>query len=664
MATTQRLGDHLTAIDAARFTGRAAQIAQFDRLLAGEGPERVVLVHGPGGIGKSALLRAVGRRAAAGGRPVWSLDARTLQPVPGELERALAGAADRPGAVVLVDSFEMIPMQAGLLRDRVLPGLAADALVVVAGRQPPDRAWFRAGWEHVCVEVAVPPLPASEARALLAALGVADDERAADIIEWAAGSPLALTLAAPTGAARRIEAGTHDPDAVGNPGAGVDLTRMIVRRLADDELSDVDADVLEVAAVARAVDGRLLSAVLPGRPTRAANERLRASSVAELVGARVALHELVRTGLRDELRRRDRPRYDRLRCRIADHLYARVVAGEPRLLSDLIDLIDDPEVRWGIGGSAGHTCRIEPWHPDDVDDMAAAFLDDKGDPGWWDDLAPVLAAAPESGLVARDVDGTPLGFCVSMPALRAPAMARDDRILGPILADARARGPERALIFRETFSLRADAVIGVLNLAAVLRSGLANVERSYIVDCSDGLASSIDFFKAVGAVHHPSLDAVHEGRRMRCWIIEHGPGGMVGQVRDVIRAEAGLAAPPEAERVDEDLVGLAVEAVRDFCRPAALAASPLAPPGATTDERVERLRSAVRDAVAAAFGSGSDDETARRIVELADLDPSVTHEQAAARLAMSRATYFRHLRQARRRAAVALVDRLRPDLQA
>jgi predicted ATPase len=59
------LGDHLAAIDARRFTGRTGLLSRFDRLLAGDGPERVALVHGPGGIGKSAVLRAVGRRAAA-----------------------------------------------------------------------------------------------------------------------------------------------------------------------------------------------------------------------------------------------------------------------------------------------------------------------------------------------------------------------------------------------------------------------------------------------------------------------------------------------------------------------------------------------------------------------------------------------------------------------
>ena len=637
-----RLGEHLASVDAARFTGRHRLLRWVDGLLAGEGPTRVALVHGPGGIGKSALLREIGRRAMEGGRVVWSLDARALEPVPGDLERALAGAAEQDGAVVLVDSFERTPALGALLRERVLPSLAADAVVVVAGREPPSPDWFRDGWEHVCADVPLPPLPPDEARELLASCGVTDGPMVDRLVDWASGSPLALTLAVGDG---RSDAPVDL--------AGVDLSRMIVRRLAGDELSAIDADVLEVAAVARAVDARLLAAVLPGRPTRAAGEKLRASSVAELVGARVTLHDLVRTALRDDLRRRAPHRYGDLRCRLADHLYARATGGEPRLLSDLIELIDDPNVRWGIGGNAGGTCRVDAWRSEEVDDIVAAYAAHKVDPGWWDDLASLVDAAPETGIVARDLDGSPLGFCVAMTAARAPAAAETDPVVAPLLADARTRGGDRTMIFRETFGLpgaAGDAAIGVLNLSAVLRSGLANVDRSYIVDSAAGSGSSLGFMAAVGAVREPRLDAVVDGRHFVCWVLDHGPGGMLGQVRDVIRAEAGAAAPDADRRRDEDLHRAALDAVRAAARPAALARTPF-------------TRAEVDDAVAAAFGSTGEDLQLRRVVELADLDSEVSHDQAMARLAVSRATYYRYLRQARARVAAALVDRAASRLQ-
>jgi predicted DNA-binding protein (UPF0251 family) len=90
--------------------------------------------------------------------------------------------------------------------------------------------------------------------------------------------------------------------------------------------------------------------------------------------------------------------------------------------------------------------------------------------------------------------------------------------------------------------------------------------------------------------------------------------------------------------------------VRAATRPAALARTPF-------------TRAEVDDAVAVAFGSTGEDLQLRRVVELADLDPEVSHDQAMARLAVSRATYYRYLRQARARVAAALVDRAASRLQ-
>ena len=138
------------------------------------------------------------------------------------------------------------------------------------------------------------------------------------------------------------------------------------------------------------------------------------------------------------------------------------------------------------------------------DDLVAAYVEHKVDPGWWHDLAPVVTEAPEIGLVARDLDGSPLGFCVATTGARAPAAVECDPVLAPLLADARTWGGGRAMIFRETFGLPGaggDAAIGVLNLSAVLRSGLPNVERSYIADSAlNHSGASMEFFVAVGAV--------------------------------------------------------------------------------------------------------------------------------------------------------------------
>jgi ABC-type transport system involved in cytochrome c biogenesis ATPase subunit len=77
------LGDRFSGRDAERFVGRASELAIFETLFVDDPPASVVHVHGPGGIGKSALLRQVERLGAERGWSPWRIDGRELAPVPG-----------------------------------------------------------------------------------------------------------------------------------------------------------------------------------------------------------------------------------------------------------------------------------------------------------------------------------------------------------------------------------------------------------------------------------------------------------------------------------------------------------------------------------------------------------------------------------------------------
>ena len=67
MSGQPTLRDAADAADAAGFVGRAAELDAVDELLDAATPSRIVYVHGPGGIGKSAFLgpRLVALRSTA-----------------------------------------------------------------------------------------------------------------------------------------------------------------------------------------------------------------------------------------------------------------------------------------------------------------------------------------------------------------------------------------------------------------------------------------------------------------------------------------------------------------------------------------------------------------------------------------------------------------------
>ena len=83
------LAERLAWRDEQHFVGREPELEFFDSLFVEEPTHQVVLVHGPGGIGKSTLLREVARRAEKRGYRPTLVEGRELAPVPGEIENAL-----------------------------------------------------------------------------------------------------------------------------------------------------------------------------------------------------------------------------------------------------------------------------------------------------------------------------------------------------------------------------------------------------------------------------------------------------------------------------------------------------------------------------------------------------------------------------------------------
>ena len=156
------------------------------------------------------------------------------------------------------------------------------------------------------------------------------------------------------------------------------------------------------------------------------------------------------------------------------------------------------------------------------------------------------------------------------------------------------------------------------------------------------------FAEGVGARHEPALDAEAGGRVLECHVLDHGPGGLAGQVRAQVHREAGAAASaPARDHATADDVR---EALRHARRPAALAASPLAS-GGEPGERAASVRALLDRAVAEAFATGPKEDLLRRVLRRGYLDEDANHERAMRDCHVSRATYFRRLREASDRVA-------------
>jgi AAA ATPase-like protein len=617
------IGARLAERDRRRFVGRSAELAFLERCLDGDAGASVVLIHGPGGIGKSTLLRELARRAGATGRRAHFVEGRELAPSPQALDAALATAHEDTRPLILIDTYEQMAALDGYLRSSALPALPEHALVVIAGRESPDRGWLEGGWESVAVELELRGLSAEEARQLLAQNGVEDEERLRELIAWAGGSPLALALAgddallAPDGRA----AGTQPAGAVERP----ELVRALIRRLAEAELDGPHVGTLAVASIARVTTIDLLRAVLPEADAVQAYMWLRERSFTEPLGEGIALHELVRQALHADLRHRDRARERDLRRRIADHLHAKAVAGHQLLSIDLAHLVENEAIRWGFSWPPGRY-RIDEVRPGDMEEVRRLLLERRGAERWRH-AEPYFAAAPERIAIVRDLADRICGLELSVTPANAPALADDDPLLGPWLAHARRAAPlGGAVLWQLAVDLTGDPrsrVQAMLGMSGILRSGLENPRFAYL-PIDPRLDDALRFARAAGARRVPELDYEVGGRVTECHLIDYGPGGLLGAQLALIYVELGLVEPDGSGSREGSAADVSLEAVRDALRnlrvPHQLAGSPLAR-GVTQEERAASVRALIEDAAARAFGETANEQLLARVLERGVLPP-------------------------------------------
>lgn len=630
--------------DERRFVGRGRELKLIDEIVAGDGSTHVLIVRGPGGIGKSALLREARRRAERAGWATRSFDGRDGSLTASAVDHELLSTDPNQGLLLLLDTYERLTALGPLLRSSILPALPGRTAVLIAQRGAPDPGWLQGGWERLTREVELSPITGSEARDLLVRDGIEDTATTEALLSWAGGQPLALAL----GAEVLRDGGTWGEGGLDDH---PELADLLLRRLTDTEVDASHLDVITVASIARRVDAEMLTAVLPGVDGSVAEAWLGSRTFVEQLGAWMILHDLVRGAVRSRARH-DRPDREReLRRRIAEHLYDRACAGEAGLMPDMADLVDNEGLRWGIPGEAAGLRADEARA---VDLEGATELGEKrGASTWWAATMALVREAPECVVMARDDEDTVCGLCIAVTPLNAPPAAERDIVLKGWLAHARATFPDgNVLVWRDSIDLtpahgeKSSRVLAVMNTAAVMRSGLANPRWSYLpIDPANPAA--VEFARIVDAQHLPELDVTFDDLVYQCHLLDHGPGGMLAAHRASVYHELGLKPPPPGADADQgastEITAETVkDALRNLDRPLELARSPLAH-GQTVSERAAGVRALVAAATEGAFGATQAERLLHDVIAERYLSAPTTHEQVADRLHVSRSTYFRHL---------------------
>jgi len=675
---SSRLADRLTAARRRFFVGRAAERGLFQvAMRAGDLPFLVLYVFGPGGVGKSALLREFAAIAERESAAAHYLDARDIEPAPDAFLNALRFAlilgldqapatalADTPDRhIILIDTYELLAPLDGWLREVFLPQLPENVLVVLAGRNPPSPDW-RAdpGWQTLVRVLPLRNLSPDESRQYLALRGVPDDQRQA-VLSFTHGHPLALSLVAETFAQR--EAIVFRPHAV------PDIIKMLVEQFVQKVPGPAHRAALEACAQVRLLSEPLLGEMLNLPDPHELFDWLRGLSFIESDPLGLFPHDLAREALVVDLRWRHPDWYKELHRRArrfyVDHLGAGPRDEQQRLLFDLVFLHrENPAVRpffeWAESGS------ILPDLLREADRDALLAMVGRHEGGASAQLAAHwLARQPEGCLVFRDAQQKPIGFMSLVAVERAEA---DDRRVDPAVAAACAylqrqaplRPGERATLFR--FWMAEEAYQAVSPVQSLVFIQAVN---HYLT--TPGLAftffpcAEADFWVRVLAyadlARLTEADFEVGGRRYGVYGHDWRAVPPAAWLTLLGEREVGAGGQPAAAQPAEQVVVLSQsdfaaavrDALRDFVRPDLLRGSPLlrsqlvlerADASAGVAERVQSLQTLLRETAEALQTSPRDAKLYRALYHTY-FQPAPTQERAAELLDLPFSTYRRHL---------------------
>ncbi|MGH2557709.1 MAG: ATP-binding protein [Thermomicrobiales bacterium] len=674
-----RLADRLAAARRGRFVGRQAEIEMFRSALLADEPSFAVLhVYGPGGVGKTALLREFVRVAAELGRPVVAIDGRNVDPSPPGVLLALRRAMGLPeggtvptalewpdAGVWLIDTYETLAPLDAWLRETLLPQLPAGSLVVLAGRNPPAPAWRTdLDWAALTRTVALRNLRPGESETYLAAREIPGDQHA-EVLAFTHGHPLALALVAD--ALRRD--GKLDTF---NPRHEPDVVRVLLERLVRDVPSPAHRLALEVCVLVWATTETLLTDVMGPAEAHDLFAWLRQLSFIDQGPHGLYPHDLAREVLDADLRWRDPRGHQQLVARLSSLLFARFQAAQARgveqqrIWFDLFYLLRQspffgPYFEWAALGAAYAEPAAARDHPAILDMIGQHEGDDAVRIGrHW------LARQPGAFLVFRDIAGAVFGFMAHLTLHdAAPADIAADQAVAAALDFAQRHGPARPgeEILHLRFWMHRDAYQGVspaLNLAAINSSihwtSSPKLAWNFVAVADPEFHEP--HFTGIHIWRSPAADFEVGGRRYGIfahdWRVEPAAAWM-GFKYD---QGADVGANPDQPRVPPPPVlvlvlsreefGEAVrQALRDFTRPDRLATNPLARSRLVGDAAEEgtatdTLRALVRIATDTLTANPKDAKLHRALWHTY-IVPAPTQEQAAELLDLPFNTYRYHL---------------------
>jgi hypothetical protein len=478
--TRTTIADVLRQERRSALAGRSAELGFLRQIAMSSGP-LVAYVHGPAGIGKTALLSSVAGNFDSDGIRNIRIEAGAIEPrataivtalgkafgkdVSTVSELASALSAGKALSIVMIDDIDTWRLASAWLRTELLPALPANLRFIFAGAAPPPASWSTEYGLHF-LEIRLSALARAESDAIVAAANLppAIAER---IWSLTGGHPLGLQMA--IHAAR-----SGSLDTVRDAG---ELANTILHAIGDSKLRLA----VEACAIVRRANRALLSTILESAAPVPLSllEAVEALPFATRDAEGIYITEHVRQAIVDWMSGVEAERYQAWRKTAAEWIVSRLSSAGPsrrwHYLADLLHLLEEPSLRNAFFPTEVSTPPVEPARDADFNQILD-IVESRNGP---DERTRVDAWAkrlPHRFSVARGANGEVLAFYL---------FARhDDPHVGLGLADPlfaewqrhRAANPVNGdVLFIRQISAKQSEVKSAARAACVL-----DLKRSYI----------------------------------------------------------------------------------------------------------------------------------------------------------------------------------------
>lgn len=328
-----KLSEILDSERKSAFVGRDAELRLFQSMIKKELSILLLYFYGPGGQGKTTLMKKCMDFCAELSIAYIHLDGREINAHPSSFIEALHDKLQlRPfenvfdaleklveNQVLFIDTYEKLNPIDDWVRQRFLPQLPSHFSTVILGRNPPALAWtIDPGWKKYMKSIQIRNLSPELSRSFLLKRNI-PEHLLPQVIEFTHGHPLALSVVA--------DIFDLDPTQDFNPDKSPDLIKTLLELFVQNVPGPAHRAALEISSLAHVTTESLLQEALGMEQIQGIFEWLHNLSFYDQNMSGIFPHEIAREALSRDVKWRNPDWYSSLHEKIRNYYIKKLMVN-------------------------------------------------------------------------------------------------------------------------------------------------------------------------------------------------------------------------------------------------------------------------------------------------------------------------------------------------